>query len=168
MTRLYAQPFDLDASGFYLDNAEEYAAKAGSLRNRYGQPVEEVEIEFTGGEAIDAELFQALRIGHTDIEAFFDGVREWTLDQKVKVIIAVGEVGYVFTPGEDHPDHFDVDVYAVDSLRDLAEQIVDDGLISEIPEAIANYLDYDAIVRELSMDYGVTTIASVTYAYRSA
>lgn len=45
-----------------------------------------------------------------------------------------------------------VDVYYVESLAELAEQFVDDGLFGDIPDAIRGYLDYDAIGRDLGFD----------------
>jgi len=41
----------------------------------------------------------------------------------------------------------------MDSLKDLAEQFVEDGLFGEIPATIQNYLNYDAIARDLGVDF---------------
>ena len=168
MTILHAQPYDLAATGFYFESAEDYAAKAAALRNNYGQPVEEFEIQFIDGEAIDAALFEALRVNQTNLDGYFEAVADWSDDQKTRVIIAVGEVGISFTLGDDEPDQLDIDLYEVDTLRDLAIQFVEEGLFGEIPKSIENYLDYDAIARDLSMDYGTTMIAGTRYAYRAA
>ena len=167
MTTLHAQPYDLAASGFYFDSAESYAAQAATLRNDYGQRVEEFEIQFIDGETLDAQLFAALSVNQANLGAFFEAVAAWDDDQKIKTIIAVGELGYRFDLGRDDPDRFDIDLYQVDSLRDLAVQFVDEGLFGEIPKAIENYLDYDAIARDLSMDYGAVTIDGTRYAYRA-
>jgi hypothetical protein len=166
MTTLYAQPYDISASGFYFDSAADYAAKAGKLRNSYGQPVEEFEIQFIDGDGIDAELFAALKIHQGDIDGFFEAVDEWSEDDKIKVIIAVGEKGYSFDLGRDTPDRFEIDLYECDTMRDLAIQFVDEGLFGDIPAAIANYLDYDAIARDLAMDYAATTVDGTRYIYR--
>jgi hypothetical protein len=167
MTTLYAQPYDLAATGFAFDSAGSYADQADRLRNAYGQPVEEFEIQFIDGATIDAELFSALRVSQTGIDAYFDAVDQWSDDQKVRAIIAVGEIGVRFELGKDDPDRLGVDLYEIDSLRDLAIQFVEDGLFGEIPEPIASYLDFDAIARDLAMDYGTTTVAGRRYAYRS-
>ena len=168
MTILHAQPYDLAATGFYFESAHDYAAKADALRNDYGQPVEEFEIQFIDGETIDAQLFEALRVNQCNLAGFFDAVEDWNDHQKVRAIIAVSEVGYRFELGRDDPDEFDIDLYEIDSLRDLAIEFVEEGLFGDIPKAIENYLDYDAIARDLSMDYGMTTVAGASYAYRSA
>ena len=60
MAQLHAQPYDISANGFYFETAEEYAAKANALRNDYGDPVEEFEIQFIDGEGIDCDLAKAI------------------------------------------------------------------------------------------------------------
>ena len=46
MTQLFAQPYDISAAGFFFGNLEEYETKSEMLRNAYGEPVEEFEIQF--------------------------------------------------------------------------------------------------------------------------
>ena len=166
MTILCAQPFDLDASGFSFETIEEYNRKVANLRNDYGQKVEEFEISFVDGEDIDAELFQALYIHQGNIEAFFTACDEWDDYQKINVIIAVGEAGYCFDLAKDDPDGFDIDIYEMDSLRDLAFHFIDEGLFGDIPVSIICYLDYELIARDLGMDYTEFTIAGKQLIYR--
>jgi len=166
MTTLYAQPYDITATGFYFDNADDYIEKARDLRNEYGQPVEEFEIQFIDGDGVDAALFNALGVQQANIGAYLDAVEEWDRNDKLRVIIAVGEGGYSFNLGRDRPDHLDVDLYDCMSMRDLAIQFVDDGIFGTLPDSIANYIDYDAIARDLSMDYGETIIDGTRYIYQ--
>ena len=93
---------------------------------------------------------------------------EWDDNQKIRFIIANGECGAGFDPKTDDIDHLDIDIYEVGSLKDLAEQFVDDGLFGEIPHHLANYIDYEAIARDLAADYSMTDINGTTYAYRMA
>ena len=44
-TTLYAQPYNLDASGFYFGSMAEYTEKSEGLTDRYGSPVEEFELQ---------------------------------------------------------------------------------------------------------------------------
>lgn len=166
MTRLFAQPYDISASGFFFETVKEYNTQANKLRNSYGLLVEEFEIQFIDGENIDAQLFKALGVNQGNFEKFLEVVNEWNEDEKIKVIIAVGEVGYKFDLFNDSPDQFDVDLYQVDSLKELAEQFADDGLFGEIPEPIRYYLDYDAMARDLAMDYSEIEIDGTRYVYR--
>ena len=84
----------------------------------------------------------------------------------VRVIIATGECGYRFDFETQTPDEFDVDLYEYDSMKELAEQFVEEGLFGEIPENIQHYLDYEKIAYDLSMDYSETTIAGQRLIYR--
>jgi len=166
MTKLFAQPYNISATGFYFESAEEYAEKAAIAKNHYGQPVEEFEIQFIDGEGLDAELFCALRVHQCSFPSFLEAVEEWTDDEKIKVIIAVGEAGYDFDLGRDDPDRFEVDLHECGSMRDLAMQFIDEGLFGDIPAAIANYIDYDAVARDLAMDYAEVNIDGARYQYR--
>lgn len=166
MTRLFAQPYDISANGFYFETAADYLTKSSQLRNDYGAPVEEFEIQFIDGEGIDSQLFNALSISQGTCEKFLDIVNEWDEDDKIKVIIAVGENGYNFDLNKDAPDEFDVDLYQIDSLKELAEQFAEEGLFGDIPERLRNYLDYDAIARDLAMDYNEISVDGTNYVYR--
>ncbi len=161
MTKYYAQPYDLSATGFYFEDAETYETKRASLTNDYGQPVEEFEIQFIDGEAIDAQLFKALSISQATILAFMEKVEEWDDADKQKMIIAVGEAGYDFDLTADNPDDFPVDIYEFSSLRELAEHFVEEGLWGDI----SMYIDYDAIARDLGYDYSETTIDGKVLVY---
>lgn len=166
MPQLYAQPYDTSATGFFFESTEEYQQKAARLRNSSGLPVEEFEIQFIDGEDIDAELFRALGIHQGSFSAFLERVDEWSESDKQKVIIAAGECGYRFDPAKDSPDDLDVDIYEMDSLRDLAVYFVEEGLYGEIPEQLQYYIDYEAIGRDLGMDYAETRIAGKNLIYR--
>jgi hypothetical protein len=47
MTTFYAQPYDISATGFYFDTTEQFDAKIRTIKNDYGQPVEEFEISLS-------------------------------------------------------------------------------------------------------------------------
>ena len=68
--------------------------------------------------------------------------------KKFKALIELGyELDFSFENYED------VEIYEEMNMNELAELFIDDGLFGEIPNAIINYLDYDSIARDLSMDY---------------
>lgn len=165
MTILYALPYDISATGFYFDSADTYAAKVATLLNDWGQPVEEFEIQFIDGAEIDAALAEAWGLNQANFARFLEVVDDWSDDEKLRFIIAIGECGYSFDPANVDPDDFEVDLYEVDSLKDLAEQFVDDGLYGEIPAAIAFYLDLEAMARDLACDYSEITIAGRRLCY---
>lgn len=168
MTSLYANPYDLSADGFYFCKAEDYAAQATKLRNRYGDPVEEFEIDFIDGERIDVQLAKAWGLNQCNFSTFLDACEDWDEDDKRHFIIAVGECGYSFDHNTVGPGDFEVDIYECESMRALAEQFVDEGLFGDIPEHLENYIDYDSIARDLSMDYSEAEIDGQTLIYRCA
>ena len=166
MTTFYAQPYDISASGFYFETMEEYTEKSGKLRNDYGQPVEEFEIQFIDGELIDAELCRAIGINQANIGDVIEGIDSWSDHDKRQIILAVGD-GYSFDPKTDDPAGFDVTIYELDSMRELAEQFIEEGLFGDIPENLAPYIDCDAIARDLEFDYTLTTVAGQRFIYRT-
>ncbi|MEP4531107.1 MAG: antirestriction protein ArdA [Paracoccaceae bacterium] len=168
MTYLFAQPYDISAQGFYFSNFEDYQTKAASAVNSYGQRVEEFEIQFIDGEDIDCELAKAYGINQANLKSYFSAVDELDDDEKKTVILAVGECGYDIERVLGHLDGVDLDIYYVSSMRELAEQFVEEGLFGEIPERLQYYLDYDAIAHDLSVDYAETVIAGETLIYRCA
>jgi hypothetical protein len=164
MTKLHAQPYDLAASGFYFETPAEYDTKAKALRNDYGDRVEEFEIQFIDGEQIDCELAKAIGINQANFVQYLTAVDAWEDWEKQTVIIAVGECGYNLEP-DATPIQFDVEIHDVSTVRDLAEQFVDEGLYGEVPEAFQCYIDYDAIARDLAVDFSEITIAGAHYVY---
>lgn len=119
-------------------------------------------------EASDCALFGAWRPGQGDIGAFLGAVDEWDDDTKRRFIIAVGEIGHAAAAIAEDPDAIEIDIYPVESLKELAIHFVDEGLFGPVPEPLQYYLDYEAIARDLAMDYAVTAIAGVRLVYRSA
>lgn len=159
MTQLYAQPYDLSATGFYFQSSEEFQTKAANTRNDYGDAVEEFEIQFIDGENIDCALAKAWGINQANIGPYFDAVDEWDNDDKIKFIIAVGEVGCGFDPETVEPSDFDIDIYHARSMTELAEEFVAEGILGDIPDHLSHYIDYDAIARDLTVDFTETDIA---------
>ena len=166
MTTFYAQPYDISASGFYFETMADYTEKSGKLRNDHGQPVEEYEIQFIDGELLDAELCRAIDINQANIGDVIEGIDNWSDDEKRQIILAVGD-GFAFDPKTDDPAGFDVTIYELDSMRELAEQFIEEGLFGDIPENLAPYIDCDAIARDLEFDYTLTTVAGQRLIYRT-
>ena len=168
MPQLHAQPYDLDANGFCFESMEDYTSKAKLNRNSFGDVVEEYEIQFIDGDDIDCALAKAWGINQANIGGYFKACDEWEDYQKKIFIIAVGENGHSFDHEDVHPEEFDVDLYHVDSMKELAEQMVEEGLFGDIPEHLARYIDMDAIARDLAYDYTETEIAGEALIYRAS
>lgn len=166
MTQLYAQPYDCSASGFYFDDFEEYQTRSRNNRKPSGELVEEYEIQFIDGDEIDVALAKAWELGQGNFAAFLEAAETWDEDQKIRFIIAVGECGHDHDEAASNPDQIDLIYYQFDSMKELAEHFVDEGLFcSEIPETLRIYLDYDAIARDLSVDYSEVEISGTNYIF---
>src|ERR1019366_6681661 len=111
MTELFAQPYDISATGFYFQTPEQYQEKSTKNMNDCGFPVEEYEIQFIDGEVIDAQRFEALGVNQCNFPQFLEACYTWDDHQKKKVIVAVGQCGYSFDLKSGDPDDFDVDIY---------------------------------------------------------
>ena len=164
---LHAQPYDISATGFYFTSSKDYRKKAKALKNAYGDPVEEFEIQFIDGEHIDCELAEAIGLNQANFVDFLECAEAWEDWQKINMIIATGELGYAFDP-QDDPDHYGIDLYHVPTMRELAEQFVDEGLFGEVPEQFQFYVDYDAIARDLAVEYSEIEIAGERLIYRAS
>ena len=164
---LHAQPYDITASGFYFSTSDEYAEKSAALRNGFGDPVEEFEIQFIDGGDLDCVLAKAIGLTQANFRDFLTCVENWEDWQKTLAIIAIGECGYNFDASTD-PESYDIVVYHVRSYHELAEQFVADGYLGDIPEHLQHYIDYDAIARDLEIDYGDTVIAGDYLIYSAA
>lgn len=156
---LFAQPYDISAIGFYFETAEDYDLNAAKAVNNYGQRAEEFEIQFIDGAALDCALAGAWGLHQGNFAAYLDTAADWDEDRKRRYIIAVGEYGFSHDDVADDPDNEGVDIYYLDSLRELAESFVSEGLYGPIPEALQFYIDYDAIARDLAVDFSESEIA---------
>lgn len=168
MPQLHAQPYDISANGFYFESLEGFTDKADKNRNDYGGPVEEYEIQFIDGDHIDCDLAKAWGINQANIGQYFEACDSWSNLDKTVFIIAVGEAGYSFDPDCVSPSDFDVDIYYVDNMKQLAEHFVEEGIFGDVPDHLANYIDMDAIAHDLAMDYTETEIAGKRLIYWAA
>jgi len=162
---LFAQPYDISASGFYFETVEDYDNQVDKAVNDFGQQIEEFEIQFIDGEALDCAFAMVWGLHQGNLSAFIEAAENWDEDRKRRYIIAVGECGYAHDDVADDPGHEGVDIYYLDGLRDLAESFVEEGLYGPIPDALQFYIDYDAISRDLAVDFSETEIAGERLVY---
>ncbi|MBD8893952.1 antirestriction protein ArdA [Labrenzia suaedae] len=166
MVLFYAQPYDLAADGFYFENWADYQRKSAEATNRFGDRVEEFEIQFIDGNAMDGELAGAFGLSQGNLSALLEAIDTLDDHDKLKLVLAVRECGYRVETILDDPEAVEVDIYHLPSLRDLAEQFIEEGLFGDIPERLQYYIDYDAIAHDLAMDYHLAEVAGETLIYR--
>ena len=81
--------------------------------------------------------------------------------EKLCVAFLLSE-GYEWTYSLEHCE--DVILYAGERLEDVAYSLVEDGCFGEVSENLSNYIDYEAIARDLGFD-GYTERAEGVFYY---
>ncbi|WP_395175501.1 antirestriction protein ArdA [Roseibium alexandrii] len=160
--QFHATPYDISAVGFYFETVEEFAENSASHKTGHDGPVEEYEIQVIDGESHEVAICEALGINQGNIAEIVDYIE--SLDQwdviKAEAAAALGIL-------QLNTDLDDIDVYEVDTLEELAEQFVDEGLFGDIPDNLTNYIDYAAIGRDLRFDYSIENLNGKNYAIRA-
>ena len=154
----YAQPYDISAEGFYFREFDEYSNQAATAKNQYGDKVEEFEIQFIDGNQLDCELAKAWGVNQANIERFIEVSEEWDDEEKIRFILAVGEGSLSFDPDTVDPWNLDIDVYRMDSLEELAVEVVEGWCFGDTSDRLKPYIDYKAIADDLSIDFSCTVI----------
>lgn len=147
MTILHANPYNLDASGFYFESVEEFTNKSEALRDRFGNPVEEFVIIFIEGD--DPALFEACRIDQTNLDTWFDTIEDLQDYEKAALYYLRDCIGYSLSDALDKLD--DVSLYE-GRLIDAAEELFDECYLQDVPEAVRNYIDYAAFARDCELN----------------
>ena len=141
-TLLFAQPYNIDARGFQFSSAEEFETKQEALCDRFGNEVEEFEIQYIDGD--DSKLFEACKINQTNLDVWFDDIESLNDQQKAALFYLVDN-GYDLDEALEKID--DVCISEC-SLIDAASELFDECYLPEVPEAVRPYIDYDAFARD--------------------
>ncbi len=144
---LYAQPYNRDAQGFYFHDAEEFVNKSENLRDRFGSPVEEFEIQFIDGE--DAELFEACGIDQCNLASWFDVIEVLDEHEKIALFFLTGELGYLLDDAINKID--DVSIFHGDA-QEAAEELFDDCYAHAIPDNLRFYFDIEKFAHDLEVN----------------
>lgn len=147
----FAQPYSLDASGFYFTDLDDYEAKAAALKDRYGNPVEEFEIMYIDGD--DGALFGACGINQANLSVWFDEVAILDDHEKAALFYLVSVTGYNLNDALGKVE--EVALYA-GSLEDAAQELFDECYAHSIPENLRNYIDYDAFANDCELSGDMT------------
>ena len=160
MTTLHATPYNRDASGFYFENATEYEAKATMHVDRFGNLVEEFEIQFIDGD--DAELFEACGINQANLNVWFDDIEFLQDYEKASLFYLVGVAGYKLDQAIEKMN--EPSIYQGD-LLDAATVLFDECYLHTLPDNIKYYIDYEKFARdcELGGDMCEFEYAGTTY-----
>lgn len=153
MLTFFAQPYDLDAKGFYFSTFKEYEEKVKTCINSFGGPVEEFEIMPTDGEDTKIELVKAAKIDQTNLEDVLDFVENASKDDMVCTFFLMSEHGLSFYDALDRKDEC---IIVEMDIKDAAIEFFDEVYLSEIPQNLRSYIDYDAFVHDFVHDLEIS------------
>jgi hypothetical protein len=95
---------------------------------------------------------QGLKVSeHSDPFKLLEAQEAWDKlhDYEQRAVSFLLSEGYSFDDAmEKHEDVMEWE----GNLEDVAQELVDEGYFGTIPDSIANYIDYEAIARDLSFD----------------
>lgn len=158
--RLFAQPYDFSASGFYFTSFEEYQAAYDARL-----PIEEYEIQIIDGSDDDVKVFNLLQVSQANLEDYFEKVEEFsylTEDEKVAVEFVMSWGNCSFEYAMDNYE--EVKIYR-GTLADVGAQMADElCLLDGIPDEIARYFDFEAYARDIEFNGGLVEVESEVYA----
>jgi len=143
MTTLHAIPYNPDATGFYFESAADYKTKSSTNLDRYGNLVEEYEIQFIDGD--DAQLFEVCGINQTNLELWFDQIEMMQDHEKVNLYYLVAMFGCDLNQALEKL--YDPCI-SESSLQDTAEDLFDECWLNSVPESVRYYIDYEKFARD--------------------
>ena len=146
MSTFFAQPYSLDAVGFYFDTLEAYTEKSENLLDAFGSPVEEFEIQFIDGD--DCELFSACGINQANLNLWFETIADLSEHEKTALYYLRSVSSYSLENALDKLD--DVNL-SEGNLKDVAETLFDEFYLNDVPESVRAYIDYEKYARDCEM-----------------
>ncbi len=162
MTNQYfANPFNTSVSGFYFTDYADYLEQADNLKDDFGMPVEEFELEYIDGD--NAELFNLLEVNQATLKLWFDSMEALAGADLVRAIYLAD---YLNVSMADILDQLDDIMLFEGDARSYAENYIEDtGLLDEMPENLRYYFDTEAFARDmlLSGDINEVEIQGTTY-----
>ena len=149
MTTLYANPYNIDGTGFYFTSAEEYAEKSSGHTDRFGNLVEEYSIEYIDGD--NPGLFKAAEINQATLERWFDDLEhiDDDSDEGYALDYLLTVIGYDLDTALER--YTDVNIHHGSATDYAYELIAETTDLSNLGN-LANYIDYDAIARDMRLN----------------
>lgn len=143
MTTFYAQPYALDHTGFYFESFEDYEAGMEKLGNR---GCEEVEIQFIDGETHLSRLAQSVGVDQATIDTWFEELED--LDG-----LETDQLCFLLDRGftlDEALTRYEYVCIFHGTAEDYARELIED--ITDIPENLRYYIDYEAIARDMRLN----------------
>jgi hypothetical protein len=142
-TTLHATPYNIEARGFYFEAIDEFEVKSTCHLDRYGNIVEEFEIQFIDG--LDAQLFEACSINQANLNTWFNEIEFLKDYEKVSLYFLVSQIGYTL---EQALEKLDEPSITESNLHDAAEALFDECYLHLVPENIRYYINYEKFAND--------------------
>jgi Antirestriction protein (ArdA) len=161
----FAQPYDMGAHGFYFHDLEEFETLSEALRNDYGQPVEEFEIQYIDGDF--GALFKAAEVSQSTLGDWLECLESLEDYQEPALFYLMEWKGLSLNEALESLDDCSI---SSGSLLDAATELADDCYLSDAPEFLARYFDYESFANDLKWggDFFEFTYDGETYTCTSA
>jgi hypothetical protein len=150
---LFANPYDITASGFYFSSAADFEAKFESHL-----PVEEYEIEFIDGDEAESEIFNAMKVSQANLVRYFEVIEELESDElrSAALCYLLGN-GIASNIDDAMEQSSDVSLFE-GTVEDYAWEYLEDCVFTkDTPEIFKNYFDVKSFARDLELGGDVTT-----------
>ena len=160
MITLHAQPYDINANGFYFDDFDQWEDR---LKMAEENGVEEFELQYINGDNEETLFANIMEPDQANIEQWFELLDEWETKNEVEQAAIAYLVEGLNT---DVVDAFaqvegagEEPVMMEGSVLDYAHETVDDcGMLDDMPEFLRRYFDYEAFARDLEISGDVATL----------
>lgn len=154
---LFAQPYNIDATGFYFSSYEEYNEKQAACFDSFGNAVEEFEIQHIDGAGDFARI---VKPDQCNLEEWFEQAEQFdelSSDEQTAFQWLVDDCN------QDADEAFEKcnEVCIFEGTREeYAQQFVDDCYDLERKMGdLARYFDYDAFGRDLELGGDIVEIS---------
>jgi len=165
---LYAHPKTLGIDGFFFRSQKEWDEAYPEVKDRYGDQITAFDIEFIKGDEIASEFAKYWHLTQDNWAQYLEIIATWDIYAKLSFIIAAGHHNKTFDHHSVHSAFFDVDIYFVDTIKDLAHYFIKEGTLGDIPDIYKIYIDQDKFACDLSDEYSTFEIANTKLVYRCA
>lgn len=160
MIELYAKPINQTAEGFHFSRLSEFIASSTLCRDKAGELVKKFEIEFKEGSEVDRLLAQHWPLKFTTLKTFLDAAETWSIEDKIRYIIAVGELGLERAEYIDGRDVINVELFKFSTMKRLAAHMIEHGTYKNFPK---DRIKLETVIEELEADYSQLNIGGTNY-----
>jgi len=148
--KFYANPYNIGVTGFYFDTFEEYETKSAALKDSFGNPVEEFEIDVIDGTAEECALAKAAKVTQGEIDEFLEFINDSDEGSWPTIFYLMDNLSMEFNQARREADNYSV---VESSLKDYAYELADECYLSSLDKEtrqwVSQYFDYDRFANDL-------------------